>query len=94
MARILTFPEKVNATNIGYLRKLVINGPDNYPGAINIISRNGVDKYSLAIKDKFREKKAQQLQIGDTVERHIHNGDVVLFNRQPSLHRISIMAFK
>ncbi len=34
------------------------------------------------------------LQVGYTVERHLEDGDVVLFNRQPSLHRISIMAFR
>lgn len=41
-----------------------------------------------------RVKKAQALQIGDIVHRHMQNGDVVLFNRQPSLHRMSIMAHK
>lgn len=61
MARILTFPEKVNKSNINYLRRLVKNGPDNYPGAMNIISKSGTDKFSLAIKDKFREKRAEQL---------------------------------
>ena len=39
-------------------------------------------------------KAAQQLQIGDVVERHLMDGDVVLFNRQPSLHRLSIMAHR
>ncbi|CAD7969330.1 unnamed protein product [Amoebophrya sp. A25] len=34
------------------------------------------------------------LEIGNIVHRHMHNGDVVLFNRQPSLHRLSIMAHK
>lgn len=33
-------------------------------------------------------------QVGDIVERHLDNGDIVLFNRQPSLHRMSIMAHK
>jgi DNA-directed RNA polymerase III subunit RPC1 len=37
---------------------------------------------------------ADELKIGDIVERHLENGDVVLFNRQPSLHRVSIMAHK
>ena len=31
-------------------------------------------------------------QYGDIVERHLIDGDVVLFNRQPSLHKLSIMA--
>ncbi len=37
---------------------------------------------------------AGELSVGDIVERHIINGDVLLFNRQPSLHKLSIMAHK
>ena len=33
-------------------------------------------------------------QIGQTVERHLEDGDIILFNRQPSLHRLSIQAFR
>lgn len=39
-----------------------------------------------------REKMAHELKYGDIVERHLIDGDVVLFNRQPSLHKLSIMA--
>lgn len=39
-----------------------------------------------------REKIAQELRLGDLVERHLIDGDIVLFNRQPSLHKLSIMA--
>lgn len=39
-----------------------------------------------------REKMAQELKFGDIVERHLIDGDIVLFNRQPSLHKLSIMA--
>ena len=39
-----------------------------------------------------REETAKKLKIGDVVERHLIDGDIVLFNRQPSLHRISIMS--
>lgn len=39
-----------------------------------------------------REKMAQELKFGDVVERHMIDGDIVLFNRQPSLHKLSIMA--
>lgn len=41
-----------------------------------------------------REQAAQYLSIGDIVERHMIDGDVVLFNRQPSLHRMSIMCHR
>ncbi|EGR30247.1 hypothetical protein IMG5_137010, partial [Ichthyophthirius multifiliis] len=92
MAKILTFPETVASYNIDKLKKLVINGPDKYPGAHYIISKDTQDKFNLSIDN--RRKKADELKIGDVVERHIQNGEIVLFNRQPSLHRISIMAFK
>ena len=39
-----------------------------------------------------RDKMAQELRFGDVVERHMIDGDIVLFNRQPSLHKLSIMA--
>lgn len=91
MAQILTFPEVVNRHNMAKLKQLVLNGPDKFPGAKQIIKTNE-DKFSLAIQN--RRKQADALQIGDIVERHINDGEIVLFNRQPSLHRISIMAFK
>lgn len=69
MARILTFPEQVNALNIERLRKLVINGPDKYPGAHYIIAKDTEDKFNLSIDN--RRKKADELKIGDIVERHI-----------------------
>jgi DNA-directed RNA polymerase II subunit RPB1 len=37
---------------------------------------------------------AQTLKPGWIVERHLRNGDWVVFNRQPSLHKASIMAFQ
>lgn len=69
MAKILTFPEQVNSLNITRLRKLVINGPEKYPGAHYIIDRDTDDKFNLAIDN--RRKKADELKIGDIVERHI-----------------------
>ena len=44
------------------------------------------------LKYADREKVSQGLQYGDTVERHLKDGDVLLFNRQPSLHKLSIMS--
>ena len=85
----MTYPERVNKYNIEYLRKCVLNGPNKHPGANLIRTENGFVK-SLIYAD--REKSAKSLKIGDIVERHMHDGDVVLFNRQPSLHKMSIMA--
>ncbi|XP_036293989.1 DNA-directed RNA polymerase III subunit RPC1 isoform X4 [Pipistrellus kuhlii] len=90
VAKILTFPEKVNKANINFLRKLVQNGPEVHPGANFIQQRHTQMKRFL--KYGNREKMAQELKYGDIVERHLIDGDVVLFNRQPSLHKLSIMA--
>ncbi|XP_005919647.1 DNA-directed RNA polymerase III subunit RPC1 isoform X2 [Haplochromis burtoni] len=90
VAKILTYPERVNKANLELMRKLVRNGPDVHPGANFIQNRHTQIKRFL--KYGNREKIAQELRIGDLVERHLIDGDIVLFNRQPSLHKLSIMA--
>ncbi len=85
----LTYPEKVNKYNIARLRKAVENGHFAYPGANFIRTRSGV---SYFLKYGELDEMAENLQIGDIVERHLIDGDIVLFNRQPSLHKVSIMA--
>ncbi|KAI6216279.1 DNA-directed RNA polymerase subunit [Aphelenchoides besseyi] len=92
MAKTLTFPEFVNATNIEEMRKLVRNGESKHPGANHIIDKKSGNKRSL--KYCNLEVAARQLRYGDIVERHLRDDDIVLFNRQPSLHRISIMAHR
>jgi len=47
---------------------------------------------SRYLKYGNRQQYANNLKIGDIVDRHLRDGDVVLFNRQPSLHRMSVMA--
>ncbi|XP_077989635.1 DNA-directed RNA polymerase III subunit RPC1-like [Glandiceps talaboti] len=90
VAKILTYPEKVTKANINLMRKLVINGCDTHPGANFIQQRHTNLKKFL--KYGNRQKIAQDLKYGDVVERHMIDNDVVLFNRQPSLHKLSIMA--
>ncbi|XP_028332560.1 DNA-directed RNA polymerase III subunit RPC1 isoform X2 [Gouania willdenowi] len=90
VAKILTYPERVNKANLELMRKLVRNGPDAHPGANFLQSRHNQIKRFL--KYGNREKIAQELRFGDVVERHLMDGDIVLFNRQPSLHKLSIMA--
>ncbi len=89
VAKILTVPEKVTTWNIEEMRKLVLNGPDKWPGANYVIKPDG-RKINLKYVD--RKALAETLAPGYIVERHLKDGDIVLFNRQPSLHRISIMA--
>jgi DNA-directed RNA polymerase III subunit RPC1 len=92
VASTLTYPERVSQYNIEAMRKLVMNGPAIHPGAITIV--HGKDGSRRMLKYGDRLSHASSLQIGDIVERHLCDGDIVLFNRQPSLHRISIMAHR
>ena len=88
IARTLTYPEVVTRYNIDYLRKLVSNGPNIHPGATTVIDLDGrILNLAFARGDVVLEE-------GYIVERHINDGDVVLFNRQPSLHKMSFMAHK
>lgn len=89
VAKILTYPETVNSANIERLKKLILNGPEKHPGA-NYVQQKGANfKKFLGYGD--RQTLANALTYGDTVERHLTDGDIVLFNRQPSLHKMSIM---
>ncbi|XP_046612722.1 DNA-directed RNA polymerase III subunit RPC1 isoform X1 [Neodiprion virginianus] len=92
VAKILTYPERVNASNIELMRKLVQNGPDVHPGA-NFVQQRSTE-FKKFLRYGNRLKISQELKYGDIVERHLRDDDVVLFNRQPSLHKLSIMAHK
>ncbi len=90
IARELTVPVRVTPFNLKYLKKLVKNGPEKYPGANYVESPDG--KRIRLGKIKKISEVLDKLDIGWIVHRHLQDGDVVLFNRQPSLHRMSIMA--
>lgn len=92
VAKILTVPEKVTPWNIDELKELVVRGPYEHPGANYIIRPDGRRIDLRYVKD--RKAVAETLTVGYIVERHIRDGDIALFNRQPSLHRMSIMAHK
>ena len=90
VAMRLSVPEKVTEWNIEEMKQLVINGPEKYPGALYIIRPDGKRIRLEFVVD--REKIAEAVELGFIVERHLKNGDIAIFNRQPSLHRMSIMA--
>ena len=92
VAKNLTYPERVNRQNIDKLRQCVKNGLDVWPGAQCIWKKEDTQHYKYNLRFGNREIAARQLSIGDIVERHLEDGDVVLFNRQPSLHKLSIMS--
>src|ERR687887_2791569 len=87
--KTLTIPETVSHWNLERLKKLVINGPNVYPGANYIIRPDGVKIRLDYVSD--RKTVADSLAASYMVERHLSDGDVVIFNRQPSLHRMSIL---
>ncbi len=91
IAKELTIPVRVNERNLKEMRKIVLNGPNNWPGANYIIRPDGRRK---KITENNKEDIAKELAPGYIVERHLQNGDISLFNRQPSLHRMSIMAHR
>jgi DNA-directed RNA polymerase subunit A' len=90
VAMRLSVPEKVTTWNIEEMKKFIINGPEKYPGALYIIRPDGKRIRLEFVVD--REKIAEAIELGFIVERHLKNGDIAIFNRQPSLHRMSIMA--
>ena len=96
IAMNLTYPEVVTALNIDKLTKLVHNGPFKFPGAKSIRKRGSGPDTLLQLKplDQLNQLGTIRLQIGDTVNRHIVDGDHVLFNRQPSLHRMSMLSHR
>ena len=93
IAMNITFPEVVTPYNIDDMIKLVKNGRNIYPGANFVIPGNTIDSKKYTIDLRYR-KKGIKLKPGDIVERHLIEGDTVLFNRQPSLHKLSMMAHK
>ncbi|CAL5866804.1 DNA-directed RNA polymerase II subunit RPB1 [Penicillium psychrofluorescens] len=89
-AKILTYPEVVTPYNIEKLQWLVSNGPNLHPGARYIVRDNG-ERIDLR---HAKRAGTQQLLYGWKVERHLDDGDVILFNRQPSLHKESMMGHR
>lgn len=92
IAKHLTYPEVVTEWNLELMKQLVKNGPSNHPGALYIVRPDGKRVRLEFVSD--REKIAESLQPGFIVERHLMDGDIVIFNRQPSLHRMSMMAHR
>ncbi|MBI2056707.1 DNA-directed RNA polymerase subunit A', partial [Candidatus Pacearchaeota archaeon] len=88
IAKIVTVAETVNDINKKKLLKLIESG-ENYPGANYVIRPDGKRK---KIAPELKEEIIAEISPGYVVERHLQDGDIVLFNRHPSLHRGSLMA--
>jgi DNA-directed RNA polymerase subunit A' len=88
VAMKLTVPEKATEWNIEYLKKFIERGPKEYPGANYVVRPDGKKK---RITDEMKEQILEEIQPGYCVERHLMDGDIAIFNRQPSLHKMSMM---
>ncbi|UMM19287.1 hypothetical protein L5515_014957 [Caenorhabditis briggsae] len=103
-AKKLTFTEPVNAFNIKEMKELLHRGPHQHPGANFFVEPSG-KKTMLGDKpDEVKRRKlmAKTLNAATTtslrqtpkVLRHMRNGDMIMMNRQPSLHKPSIMGHR
>lgn len=90
IAQTLTVPERVTKLNIEQLQQLVENGPHQHPGAMYVVREDG----SRTDLRYVSSTSGVALNVGWTVERHMKDDDIVLFNRQPSLHKMSIMGHR
>ncbi|OAL01187.1 beta and beta-prime subunits of DNA dependent RNA-polymerase [Phaeosphaeriaceae sp. SRC1lsM3a] len=100
----LTFPEPVTNHNFYDLKEAVLNGPDKWPGAVAI--ENEAGQVIRLGKKNYEERLALANQLlapsssfgngsrNKKVHRHLNNGDVVIMNRQPTLHKPSMMAHR
>jgi len=91
VAMDLTIPERVTDWNIKRLKEFIKRGHDVYPGSNYVINKDGRKK---KITEETKEQLIEELENEHIVERHLMDGDVAIFNRQPSLHRMSIMCHK
>ncbi len=99
IAKILTFPEIVTEYNKTRLQKMIRNGATKYPGAKTITKMNNMCNGSpspcnISLLYVDVNKEADNLQLGDIVHRHLLDGDVGIVNRQPTLHRMSMMGHR
>jgi DNA-directed RNA polymerase beta' subunit len=95
IAMNLTFPERVtrfskdHRGNLDKMYRLIQNGPNKFPGAKTIRHKDG-----RITSLRHVNTKEIVLHEGDIVNRHLMDGDIVLFNRQPTLHRMSMMGHR
>jgi DNA-directed RNA polymerase subunit A' len=86
VASLLTVPERVTSANSDMLKEMIAK--KDYPAAVSIVRPDGKRKY---ITDELREQFIEEITQGYLVERQLRDKDISLFNRHPSLHRMSIM---
>ncbi len=93
IAKKLSIERKIQERNWEKAKERIENGPDTYPGANYVFHPDGRRR---RINSNNKEELLEAIEPGEgwSYERHLEDGDIALFNRQPSLHRMSIMAHK
>jgi DNA-directed RNA polymerase II subunit RPB1 len=90
IAKKLTIPETVNSFNVASLSERVRRGAHDIHGASSVITGNGV----IVSLENCKQRDKILLKCGDVVERFLANDDIVVFNRQPSLHMHGMQAHR
>jgi len=103
-AKKLTYPEPVTSHTFHELKQAVINGPEKWPGAIsieyetgqviNLRQKNNDERLALANQLLSVSNPSMTGNRNKKVHRHLNNGDIVIMNRQPTLHKPSMMAHR
>ncbi|KAF3924577.1 hypothetical protein ABW20_dc0109485 [Dactylellina cionopaga] len=101
-AKKLTYPEPVTPHNVDVMRQAVINGPNVWPGATHIENENGrlqrlplsIDSRKALANQLLTPSEATLKSFNKKVYRHLRDGDMVIMNRQPTLHKPSMMGHK
>ncbi len=101
IARELTVPVKVTSHNIDWCKQLIkqkvenLGDAEEYRPSVNYVIRQAEGmKQRIKVTERNAEEVADKLELGTIIERQLMNGDLALFNRQPSLHRMSMMAHR
>ncbi|MBS3748687.1 MAG: DNA-directed RNA polymerase subunit A' [Candidatus Thermoplasmatota archaeon] len=100
VAEELTIPVRVTTHNIDWCKEMITQKYDpsitaEYVPGVNYVIKNiGGIKRRIKISDRNAEMVADKLEVGSIIERQMMDGDLALFNRQPSLHRMSMMAHR
>ncbi|MFH1663436.1 MAG: DNA-directed RNA polymerase subunit A' [archaeon] len=87
IANDLTVPELVTEWN----KKEIIKMIKDTENVKYFVRANGIRK---KVSETTRKEIIEEVEPGCRIERVLRNGDIILFNRQPSLHRLSMMAHK
>lgn len=94
LCMLISKSEVITKYNMDIIKKCIDNGENVYPGASMIIKKDRTKLRLKGLSPTTKKEIISKLTYGDVVFRHLRDGDIVLFNRQPSIHRYSILSFK